>query len=277
MVQCACGAPEGVEESPKSRRPAPVQVGPVVLGEGLPKIFVSIMAKNPAELEAETAHYRSADFDVLEWRADFLTAYAIHAPEGVLANLTVDGLELLSRLIPEKPVLFTLRTRREGGAADADDHQYAAALRAALKGGAAMVDLEMSRPVELLSDLIDEAHAAGVPVVLSSHDFAKTAPREALVEMLTDMARLGADVAKVAQTPQSKEDVITLLEATREAADTLPVPVITMSMGPLGVLSRASGTLFGSAGTFGAVKTASAPGQIPCGELRRMLSRLSGM
>ena len=48
-------------------------------------------------------------------------------------------------------------------------------------------------------------------------------------------------------------------------------PVVTMSMSEVGVVSRICGEAFGSALTFGAVKKASAPGQLGAEELRMVL------
>ncbi|MEI3140096.1 MAG: type I 3-dehydroquinate dehydratase [Lachnospiraceae bacterium] len=85
----------------------------------------------------------------------------------------------------------------------------------------------------------------------------------------------GMDVAKMAVMPQSEKDVRMLLEATAEMKEQHPqTPVITMSMGKMGVLSRMAGELFGSALTFGTVGQASAPGQIPVKELRKILEML---
>ena len=89
------------------------------------------------------------------------------------------------------------------------------------------------------------------------------------------MQQLGMDVAKMAVMPQSEKDVRMLLEATAEMKEQHPqTPVITMSMGKMGVLSRMAGELFGSALTFGTVGQASAPGQIPVKELRKILEML---
>jgi len=75
--------------------------------------------------------------------------------------------------------------------------------------------------------------------------------------------------------PESAEDVLTLLSATNEMfkkyADR---PIVTMSMGPLGVISRMSGEIFGSSMTFGAVGQVSAPGQIPVEQLATALDIL---
>jgi len=59
-------------------------------------------------------------------------------------------------------------------------------------------------------------------------------------------------------------------------------PVITMSMGGTGVISRLSGEVFGSALTFALAGQASAPGQIEVARLKEVLkvihdSRLSGI
>ena len=51
-------------------------------------------------------------------------------------------------------------------------------------------------------------------------------------------------------------------------------PVIAMSMGNLGSMSRIAGENFGSAVTFATVGKASAPGQFPVEELRMMMNAL---
>ena len=59
-----------------------------------------------------------------------------------------------------------------------------------------------------------------------------------------------------------------LLGATLRASQALELPLISMSMGALGALSRITGFAFGSALTFGVGAGSSAPGQMPIGELR---------
>ena len=94
-------------------------------------------------------------------------------------------------------------------------------------------------------------------------------------ELVSRAQEMGADVAKIAVMPQSREDVMTLMEATMEADHSLDIPVVTMSMGRLGVLSRLAGTLTGSAMTFASVGEASAPGQIPIEQMRVFCQLLS--
>ena len=121
------------------------------------------------------------------------------------------------------------------------------------------------------------AKEKGVTIVMSSHDFQKTPPYEELVQRLLGMKQRGADVVKLACMPQCAHDVLTLLQATEHVKTLYPdEPLITMSMGQMGVISRISGEVFGSAMTFGAAKNASAPGQLDIATLQQMLQVLHG-
>ena len=85
----------------------------------------------------------------------------------------------------------------------------------------------------------------------------------------------GADIPKIAVMPQNARDVLTLLSATlRYRENGGKKPVITMSMGNNGAISRLTGEIFGSALTFAAVEQTSAPGQFTIEEVRQILSIL---
>ena len=86
---------------------------------------------------------------------------------------------------------------------------------------------------------------------------------------------MGAHIAKAAVMPNSQRDVLVLLNATLKArTEALQIPIITMSMGKLGIVTRIAGGLFGSDITFAAGKEASSPGQIPIGKLRAAMATL---
>lgn len=126
-------------------------------------------------------------------------------------------------------------------------------------------------------ELIEELHRAGVKVIGSNHDFNKTPNQDEMIKRLKEIRELGADIPKIAVMPNSPGDVLTLLSATLKVAESgMDCPIITMSMGKDGMVSRISGGTFGSALTFGTVGKASAPGQIPVKELREMLEILKG-
>ena len=141
-------------------------------------------------------------------------------------------------------------------------------------GCADLVDIEFFTAGAGLPGLIAQAHAHGTAVVCSSHDFAKTPPQAEMTARLCAMQAAGADLPKLAVMPQNRRDVLALLAATAEMAERHPeTPVITMSMGALGAVSRICGEAMGSAMTFASAGKASAPGQIELDVLAPILDR----
>jgi len=207
-------------------------------------------------------------FDLIEWRAD---AYESFRDPAALR----EALALLRDALGDVPLLFTLRTKREGGAADVGPAAYAEILLAAIESGLAdLADVELSQGEAVFRDIVEAAHRAGVKVIGSRHDFATTPEKETILDTLRRMQDLGADVVKLAVTPQCGRDVLTLLDATL-SMEGGPTPVITMSMGRLGAVSRVCGQVFGSCLTFGTAGRASAPGQLPAERLAAILEDLA--
>ncbi|MTH46910.1 type I 3-dehydroquinate dehydratase [Intestinirhabdus alba] len=246
-----------------------VTVKNLVIGEGAPKIIVSLMAKDLAGIKSEAQAYRDADFDILEWRVDHFSA-------ATSAEAVLEALRAIRAAMPETPLLFTFRSANEGGEQALSPEDYLALNRAAVESGLVdMIDLELLTGDALIAAAVEHAHGNNVKVVMSNHDFHKTPPAEEIVNRLRKMQSLGADIPKIALMPENRSDVLTLLAATvqmhEQYADR---PIITMSMSQTGVISRLAGEAFGSAATFGAVKKASAPGQISVGDLRSVLTIL---
>lgn len=246
-----------------------VTVRNLVIGEGAPKIIVSLMGKDIATVKSEALAYREADFDILEWRVDHFTD--VSSIEAVL-----EAARTIRDVMADKPLLFTFRSAKEGGEQALSVEHYIALNRAAVDSGLVdMIDLELFTGDEQVKATVEHAHAKNVFVIMSNHDFHKTPAAEEIIQRLRKMQELGADIPKIALMPQNKADVLTLLSATLEMQERYADrPIITMSMAKTGVISRLSGEVFGSAATFGAVKKASAPGQISVTDLRTVLTIL---
>ena len=242
----------------------------VELGSGHPSICVPLLATTAAGLEDAARHLDPADLDLVELRIDHLGALDDPASVREAIRSVREGLPA------DVPVLFTFRTTREGGQHALDDDGYEALIALAVAtGGVDAVDVEMDTPREHLTRIVSNTHAAGVPVVMSWHDFAGTPSVSEMVDRLVTQQELGADVVKLAVTPRSPHDVLALLTATSLfSTDHATRPAITVSMGPLGVVSRISGHTFGSCVTFGMVGSASAPGQLAAHDLRTVLGVL---
>jgi 3-dehydroquinate dehydratase-1 len=246
-----------------------VTVKNLVIGEGAPKIIVSLMGKDIASVRAEAQAYRDADFDILEWRVD-------HFADVASADAVLEAVRAIRAEMPQTPLLFTFRSANEGGEQAISTDAYLALNRAAIDSGLVdMIDLELFTGDKQIKATVDYAHSKNVSVIMSNHDFHKTPAEEEIVARLRKMQELGADIPKIALMPQSRTDVLTLLSATLKMQEQYADrPVITMSMSKTGVISRLAGEVFGSAATFGAVKKASAPGQISVSDLRTVLTIL---
>lgn len=249
----------------------PVIVRNVAIGEGIPKICVPIVEQTKEEILEAAKAVTQSPADLVEWRADFFEAvFDIEAVKAVLAELR--------NILCEMPLLFTFRTKNEGGEKEISFPQYGALLKeVAATGLADLIDVEVYFH-EMIPELIAELKQMGIVVVGSNHDFEKTPQKREIIQTLGYMQFIGADIPKIAVMPQNERDVLTLLYATQEmVSQYADRPIITMSMAGLGSVSRICGETFGSAVTFGALKKSSAPGQIDVVELKKILETLHGV
>ncbi len=246
-----------------------VKIGNVTLDNGMPKICVPIVGRSVSELIQECKYLQDKIYDVVELRIDFLK-------DVTSLDAIGEALSAVRKELPNSAILFTFRTKEEGGETAVAESYYFELIQYAIKTGTVdAIDLEYFRDQDRIKQTLEIAKAAGVTVVMSNHDFAKTPSFEEITGRLIGMKKLGADVAKLACMPNSAKDVLTLLSATEDVKSQYPdEPIITMSMGKLGAISRISGEIFGSALTFGSAKKASAPGQLEVTTLQQILRAL---
>lgn len=249
----------------------PVIIRNVKIGEGIPKICVPIVGTTLEEILNEATYLKTIPKDLVEWRADyFQDVFDFERVREVLTGLRA--------VLCETPILFTFRTAKEGGEKEIDASTYLSLNKMAAKtGDVDLIDVEICSDEDIVKDIITYAHQNHVKVIASNHDFEETPDKEEIISRLQRMQEMGADILKIAVMPQSKSDVLTLLSATEEMVRVYAEkPVVTMSMSGTGLVSRIAGEVFGSAITFGSAKKASAPGQIPTGELSQILNVLHG-
>jgi 3-dehydroquinate dehydratase I len=247
-----------------------VTVRGLTIGEGAPKICVPMVGATLTELVEEASFLKTVDLDVVEWRVDFFE----HVEE---IEKVREALNAIRSILHNIPLIFTFRSAKEGGEKEVSTAYYFELNKAMTESGQLdIVDIELFNDEEEIKRLVSAAHSRNVYVIISNHDFDKTPAKEEIVSRLRKAQELGGDLPKIAVMPKNAADVLTLLDATNtmyeQYADR---PIITMSMAGKGVISRLAGEIFGSALTFGAVKKASAPGQVPVTELRRTLSLIN--
>lgn len=244
-----------------------VEVRDVKIGEGIPKICVPIIGSTYDEIINAAKKIKSEPFAIVEWRVDFF--------EDVFSHDKVETAATgLREVLIDAPILLTFRTKNEGGEKAIDGITYTSLLNfVSSLDSIDLIDVEIFFAEADVASIIKTAHSNNKKVVASNHDFNKTPAHDEIIARLTKMDSLDADILKIAVMPQNKGDVITLLSATVDAEEKVNgKPIVTISMGQTGLISRISGSFTGSAITFGTVGKASAPGQIDSTKLSNILN-----
>jgi 3-dehydroquinate dehydratase-1 len=248
----------------------PILVNGKPLGDGrLPAICTPLVGRTREQVLAEVALVVTKQPDLLEWRVDFFQSIGNVAAVVALAGEIRGAAGGI-------PVLFTRRSTKEGGEPiPLNEEQVVALIEAVCASRTVeLVDFEMNNDPAHIAQVRAAAQAHGVGLVLSFHNFQSTPSQEVLSQRFAQAQQLGADVAKIAVMPQRLEDVLSVLGATLESSQTLNIPVVSMSMGGYGALTRLFGWAFGSAMGFAVGVTASAPGQVPIEDMNTVLGIL---
>ncbi len=170
-------------------------------------------------------------------------------------------------------IILTVRRKNEGGKFRGSEADRIDILRSCM-GGADFVDIELSTAKSVRDELAKQARAKGIGVIISAHDFEETPSKEEILETLRGELEAGATIAKLAVKANSKDDVLKLLEATKEAAKM--GRICTIAMGSAGRIGRVMAPFFGSEIAYAAVsdEEATAPGQLTVEEMRKLLEIL---
>ncbi|MCU4548565.1 type I 3-dehydroquinate dehydratase [Acinetobacter pittii] len=230
------------------------------------KTIVPIIAKTKEQALAQAQVIaNTADADLAEFRIDLLS----------FANDTKQVIALgheLKKILGNKSMIATIRTKNEGGQLEISDVDYGKTYQAYLKNPFMdWLDVEMFRDQKVVSEIVQKAHQKKVLVVMSNHDFQKTPSQDEIEKRLLKQDQMGADILKIAVMPKSKQDVFTLMNATLKVSQQTTKPLLTMSMGQLGTISRVATANMGGSYSFGMIGQASAPGQIDVTKLKQIL------
>jgi 3-dehydroquinate dehydratase-1 len=243
--------------------------GQPIAGGKFPLVCTPLVGRTLTALLAELAMVLPKQPDVLEWRVDYFDA--IGDTTAVIASARA-----IKQAAGNIPVLFTRRSTLEGGEKIAINEDQVIAMYTAVCESKCidLIDYEMANDAANIARVRTAAKANNIKLVLSFHNFSYTPALETLVAKFLTADQLGADVAKVAVMPRDLDDVLTLLTATRAASKKLRIPLISMSMGPFGAVTRLFGWTFGSALSFAVGASSSAPGQVPIEDLNTVLTIL---
>lgn len=245
-----------------------IRIKQKTVGAGTPLICVPVTEETKEAIIREIKLLAEKNTDMIEWRLDWFQ----HVTD---SNAVLEILEEVREVLQKTIFLMTFRSKRQGGHVQRSPKEILEIYLAAAKTGVVdIVDVEYfeyEKPMKALSRLKE----CGVVTISSHHDFDKT-PEIGVMQMLLEkMQEGGADIVKLAVMPNNKQDVLDLLSVTNSFVKEFPqTPIVTMSMGRDGMISRVSGEIFGSCVTFGSHEKASAPGQIQMDDLKNILNRI---
>ena len=167
-----------------------------------------------------------------------------------------------SELYPLIPAeIRTIVTCRPGVFSEEDRLER---LKAGMSLGAAYVDLELETPAGDMEQLLSKARQEKCKVIISYHDYIRTADREDLESIMLACYERGGDIAKIATQVNAPEDIRNLLSLYD-----LPGKKVILGMGPEGKITRLIGPYLGAEFTFASTGKGeeTAPGQLSVKQL----------
>jgi 3-dehydroquinate dehydratase I len=183
---------------------------------------------------------------LIEFRLDFCSELVV---KNILSKIK------LLKSIPFK-IIATIRSSREGGKGDLSEEERGS-LYEQIIPFVDLVDIELSSK-SILSRVLKQAKKFKVKTILSFHDFKKTPSRNKLEKIFFDCKKKHADFIKIAVMARSWKDMHQMLLFTLNHQSD---PIITLSMGQKGALSRIYFPSAGSRWTYTYATEATAPGQ----------------
>ena len=158
--------------------------------------------------------------------------------------------------------------RQEG----ADKEERKSVLLAAIKSGAAFVDIDTANDAAFISHIADAAKANKAKLIVSYHNFHSTPEIYELRTIIERCFSRGADIAKIACQANTTADSARLLslydnDLAREGK------LLVLGMGEHGKITRLAAPLLGAPFMYASLETGSetAPGQFDATLLRKLL------
>ena len=206
--------------------------------------------------------------DAVELRVDLLRD---PSTEGGICSVDflIEQVAILRSAVSQ-PVIFTLRTKSQGGRFPDENHAHALELyRAALRLAFEFIDLEITSPKNLLKEVNERK---GYSKIIASHhdpDGQLSWKDGSWIPHYNKALQYG-DIIKLVGVPKTYGDNYALAEFKSWAASSHPVPMVAINMGELGKVSRIDNRFMTPVSHL-SLPSASAPGQLSAAQIRQGL------
>jgi 3-dehydroquinate dehydratase I len=183
-----------------------------------------------------------------------------------LAEIRMDLLELNDEQLKSvfnlhKNLIATYRANKR------DFMKMVSTLNLAIENGCTYIDIDIESPESYRNKLIEKAKESGCKVILSYHNFSETPDTKQLNQIVSNLFKMGADIAKVACMANFEEDCRRVIELYSKYKN-----IVAFSMGEIGKNTRIEALKMGAPFTFASVKgKETAPGQMSYEEIESQL------
>ena len=219
----------------------------------LPKPIITCITGEKT-VEADIANIKNAEYDGAQ-------AFAVHLERLGQDKHTAENLKRLSDCTA-KPVMFLHYRDLNARPKVYTDEERVELLHLALKCGGACTDItadtfdasaceftKNQSAIDKQRRFIDEAHAMGAEVVMSSHIME---PRscEQVLEQMTEIEKRGPDFSKIVTIANTEAEFLEAIKTTLELRKVMKKPFIHLCSGQFAKPQRLLGPALGSALTF---------------------------
>jgi len=222
-----------------------IKIGKLELG-AIPRVAGIIDSPMP---EARLKSFAERGVDIFEVRVDLF-----NKPIGTV----IDYIKTIRKTVRKAPLIGTIR---ETDFNRADRAEWYVALAPHVD----CVDIELGIPQ--WRELIDRIMNPTV-IMVSEHDFSATPDMTGLGDIVKRAVSQGAEIVKIAAMANGASDVTRLLRFTEECK----TPLVSISMGGIGRISRIAAPLYGSLFTYGYLRKPVVQGQVSALNLVKALN-----
>ena len=232
--------------------------------KGRPRICVSLMGEAIEDIRIKAQKIKDTSADIIELRADYYNG-------DIVKDLSAVFLALRESFDGE--VIFTYRSDENGEYGKLTPDTVRQLLMDAAMHNINYVDVEYGLFKEY-PDIVEEIKK-NAAVILSEHVYNGIYSADFIYNRLKELSECGADMVKYVIMPDTKHDVMQLMEGVIRYKEDYPERhIIAHAMGEIGLISRLSAEMMGSEIAFAALGQESAPGQIDVDMMKTCLDTI---
>ncbi|SDP52922.1 3-dehydroquinate dehydratase [Eubacterium maltosivorans] len=226
---------------------------------------IPLVSDNEEDLYREIDEALAQKPDYLEWRRDYFLEDDYDQERRILRKIRNLGVSLI----------YTFRDVKEGGFRHVlNEDRWKHIANAAKSNAVTYIDVELNSSEEYFEAVRQVVKSTQSRLMVSYHDFDKTGAYDEIISILDRMSEKGADAFKLALYARDKVDFKTASAAGGTYSLKTDKPMIMISMGEEGRLSRILPEVMGGCLTFASGVKATAPGQITLEDILKLRETL---